>query len=122
MRKLNKDTVIVDRKANNPKKPDADNITRDFLAEGEKPDATGLPGLVTLPDGRMFTNQDIVSLKRKFKYGHDTDVDKLWLEIEAHLVKSKIMKPEDKITKNRPRSRESGEIKTKTTPNTGGRI
>jgi len=48
-------------------------------------ETNSLPEEITLPDGRMFTNLEIVTLKRKCRYMFDEDLDKDLIEVQKQL-------------------------------------
>ena len=74
----------------------------------------GLPEMITLPDGRIFTNQDIVSIKHKYKNTFDMENDNLWLEIEQFLIANGDISHTEKANKTKKLTRRiSGTIKKK---------
>lgn len=71
------------------KKDNSNNISKHNITEKEGfvPYTNRLPDTITLPDGRIFTNQDIVSIKRKRKDAFDIENDLLLEEIEIAIAK-----------------------------------
>jgi len=75
------------------------NISSLLNPEEKTSDKKGLPPKVILPDGSQYTNQDIVSMKRLYRFGKDKENDKTWKKVEAYLIENDYYTRKDIIKK-----------------------
>lgn len=98
---------VSNRKTTKVKRENVDNITRfpPSSKEGFISHSSNLPDIITLPDGRTFTNQEIVSIKKIYQLGHNVENDILWELIQTQLAADKHTVPQHQVTQTEPKDK-----------------